>query len=135
MGVSPGLKSNRLVVVWSMVFNLTFNNISVISWAVSISKQNGSLIVLSSFFIWSLCCLSFFDLWILTALLVSSNFYCYLLVSTLKSNIGTAMIIILKSQRIFMKYLRIYKSKNDRQHNDQMKKDERTINDPFCLLI
>ena len=35
MGVSPGLKSNRLVVVWSMVFNLTFNNISVISWAVS----------------------------------------------------------------------------------------------------
>jgi hypothetical protein len=35
MGVSPDLKSNRLVVVWSMVFNLTFNNISVISWAVS----------------------------------------------------------------------------------------------------
>jgi hypothetical protein len=66
----------------------------------------------ASMFSKSLCCLSFFDLWILTALLVSSNSSCYLLVSTLKSNIGTAMIIILKSQRIFMKYLCVF-NEND----------------------
>jgi hypothetical protein len=36
--------------------------------------------VLSSFFFWSLCCLSFFDLWILITFLISSNLLTFVFV-------------------------------------------------------
>ena len=55
-------------------FTPSFNGICVARSSVLCVMFCRSLFVLVSFFFWSLCCLSFFDLWLLITPLACSNF-------------------------------------------------------------
>ena len=75
-----------------------------------------SLFVLLYFFLWSFCCLFFFDIRILIAPLVSSHF-------------SYPIIQRQEEFEVTKGVIRIRISKKNRQHNDQKKKYRRTNND------
>jgi hypothetical protein len=88
-----------------------------------------SLLVLLSFFFWPLRCLSFFDLRILITPLVSSNSFSPLDIEYVYDRQHEIHYNNKKEFEDTKGVIRIRKSKKDRQHNGQKKKNKRTNND------
>ena len=80
-------KTSFMFGLWFMVFNVTFNNISVVMWLSFLlleetrstprkpptRRKSLTLLVLLYFFFWPLCCLFFFDIRVLITHLVSPH--------------------------------------------------------------